>query len=84
MLTTRNGEDYLCIPSDRFCKRKICCSVTGMQRHDHVHFIHARIVRNIPLQKLQLFISIFFTQLITMTYHLFFQVQSYNTNIYLF
>ena len=59
MLTAWNRQDDLRIPSHRFGKCKICRCITGMKRHNHIHFSDTFIIRDISNQKFQFVISIF-------------------------
>ena len=55
--------------------------IAGMKRHDHIDLVDSIVIRNIPLQKSQFFISVFYCQFTTMADHLFFQIQPDDPNV---
>ena len=61
MLTAWHRQDHFCIPSYCFRQRKVCRRITRMQCHYHIYRIYSCIVCDISFQKMQFFITIFFT-----------------------
>ena len=81
MLTARHRQDYFCIPFQSLLQGIICGRITGVQRHNHVHFGNALVICNISGQKSQFIIAVFFRKGIAACDHIFFQIQSDHTDI---
>ena len=76
MLTARNRQDHLRVPADRLLQRVIRRSIAGMERHDHIDLIRSLVGSDIPMKKLQRFISKFLRKTGTVLDHVRLQVQA--------
>ena len=76
MLTAWYGKNHFCIPCDCIVECKISRSITGMERHDHIHV--KRRLKSIDVTKLkaQIVIAIFFRRPVAFFDDIFFQVES--------
>ena len=75
MLTTWYRQNDLCSPAHCFIQSIIGRRITGMQRHHHVHMIHAVIIRDITSQKCQLLIAVILCQLLAVCDYICLEIQ---------
>ena len=80
MLTAWYRKDYARIPSYGVYKCKIGCSITCMQRHDHVGFIRI-VICDIPGYEIKAVVSQLFSCFVAEIDDIFFQIESCDFNI---
>ena len=76
MLAAGNGKDHFCIPLYRFGQGEIGSRITRVERHHHIRLLQPFISRNIPLQKLQVVITVFLRQTAASADHILLQIQT--------
>ena len=75
VLTAGHRQDNSGLPGHRLGQGIIYGCIAGVEGHHHIYLIHSLIPGNIPLQELQLFITVFFRQPVAIFNYIGLQVQ---------
>ena len=81
MLAAGHGQNRPGIPLHRSGQRIVRGSIAGVERYHQVYLVHSLIIRDIPCQKLQLFIAEPLRQLIAAANNILLQIQADNPQV---
>ena len=84
MLAARHRKDHFRIPADRLGKRVVRGRIAGMERDDHIHLIHAVIIRDVAGKECKLVITVLLCQPAAVPDHILLQIQPDNADIIAF